>query len=354
RGNKTGSPLWQPLLRRLVIGTFIGTGIGLGSSLGLSLDLSTSLRLGLSLGLSALLLQVLLRTSSQTSSLLTIPQKSRDFSWRLLIARTEIYNGMLAGLLVGMSTGLSIGPSYGLLGGLLGGLNLVLSFGLVGGFLSILFIGKVPEIQPADQLVWSWKSLGKSLFSKRHISTTLGIFILIGLIIGLSTGLRAGLIGGLSLGLSYWLLLGLFQGISSETVEHHQRIVPNQGIRRSLSNGLILGLVSAAIIEPLCFLIPGLIWEMRYGLSVGPSIGLVMAPSTGLLVGLLSGGLVYLRHYTMRFLLWREGSIPWKFPEFLDEAARHILLRKIGGGYIFIHRMFLDYIASLDTEQEQA
>ena len=73
----------------------------------------------------------------------------------------------------------------------------------------------------------------------------------------------------------------------------------------------------------------------------------------GLFVGLFNGGWTYLQHYTLRFLLWREGSIPWKFSGFLDEAARHILLRKVGGGYVFIHRLFLDYIASLDTEQEQ-
>jgi predicted NACHT family NTPase len=52
-------------------------------------------------------------------------------------------------------------------------------------------------------------------------------------------------------------------------------------------------------------------------------------------------------------LTYRDVS-PSDLPEFLDEAARHILLRKVGGGYVFIHRLFLDYIASLDGQQEQA
>ena len=67
------------------------------------------------------------------------------------------------------------------------------------------------------------------------------------------------------------------------------------------------------------------------------------------LIALLLGGLACLRHGVLRFLLWRAGSIPWNYPRFLDYAAEHILLRKVGGGYIFIHRLLLEYFASLDN-----
>jgi hypothetical protein len=66
-------------------------------------------------------------------------------------------------------------------------------------------------------------------------------------------------------------------------------------------------------------------------------------------VGLLYGGLASFRHYVLRFLLWRAGSVPWRYVPFLDYAAECILLRKVGGGYIFIHRLLLEYFASLDT-----
>jgi hypothetical protein len=36
--------------------------------------------------------------------------------------------------------------------------------------------------------------------------------------------------------------------------------------------------------------------------------------------------------------------------EFLDHCARLILLKKVGGGYIFVHRMLLEYLAELDTQ----
>jgi len=36
----------------------------------------------------------------------------------------------------------------------------------------------------------------------------------------------------------------------------------------------------------------------------------------------------------------------WDYAKFLDYAAERILLRKVGGGYIFIHRMLLEYFAA--------
>ena len=51
------------------------------------------------------------------------------------------------------------------------------------------------------------------------------------------------------------------------------------------------------------------------------------------------------------FLLWHSGQLPWNLPRFLDYAAERILLRKVGGGYIFIHRLLLDYFASLDEDE---
>jgi hypothetical protein len=39
-------------------------------------------------------------------------------------------------------------------------------------------------------------------------------------------------------------------------------------------------------------------------------------------------------------------AYPWNYVKFLDYAAERILLRKVGGGYIFIHRMLLEYFAA--------
>ncbi|HEY0601910.1 MAG TPA: hypothetical protein VGD58_03320 [Herpetosiphonaceae bacterium] len=44
--------------------------------------------------------------------------------------------------------------------------------------------------------------------------------------------------------------------------------------------------------------------------------------------------------------------MPRPYVSFLDFAAQCILLRKVGGGYIFIHRLLLDYFAKQYTGLE--
>jgi hypothetical protein len=163
---------------------------------------------------------------------------------------------------------------------------------------------------------------------------------------------------GLLFGLSYWLLSGLFQGVASETIEDQQRVVPNQGIHRSAKNGLVFGLVSAMIVGLTIGLSNELSNELSNGLSVGRDdmlpILLNVGLSAGLLFGLLMGGWACLRHYVLRFLLWRAEAMPWNYSRFLDDAAEHILLCKVGGGYIFVHRLLLEYFTSLETSQPQS
>lgn len=66
-------------------------------------------------------------------------------------------------------------------------------------------------------------------------------------------------------------------------------------------------------------------------------------------VPLRLGGAVVLLHIALRFQLTLSRILPWNLARFLDHAAEHILLRKVGGGYIFIHRMLLEHFASQAT-----
>jgi hypothetical protein len=70
-----------------------------------------------------------------------------------------------------------------------------------------------------------------------------------------------------------------------------------------------------------------------------------------LLGGLIPyGGGEFIRHWTLRFLLWRYGytPAPGQYVRFLDYATQRILLRRVGGGWIFIHRMIMEHITQLD------
>ncbi len=83
------------------------------------------------------------------------------------------------------------------------------------------------------------------------------------------------------------------------------------------------------------------------GLSDGMGFGLATAGA----VWATSGGVASVQHFFLRLRLWRAGYIPWRYARFLDYASECILLRKVGGGYIFMHRLLLDYFASLDTAE---
>jgi hypothetical protein len=374
--------------------------IGLASSLGLvlntavyipipSLSVALFMTLGTApiFGLSSILLQVVLEKRTTTRSQVQPLQHFWGTKWLSFARRAAIRNGLVIGLLLGLGVGLSTGLSFGLLlrpgsglSAMLSGLSFApifgLSFGLSGGLLSILLAEKSAGISPTDELVWSWRTLRRSLFAKRHTNTTRGVVALIVLLFSLiampSGGPLLGLSFGLLVGLSYWLL-GLFQGVSSAVIADHYRAVPNQGIRRSARHSLVLGLISAVIVwlsgNLSLGLLEGLLyWWMvllsrLFRLPLGPlpppniffrnilsyelsTQTILTGLSAGLLVGLLNGGLACLRQGVLRLLLWRAGSMPWNYPRFLDEAAERILLRKVGGGYIFVHRLLLEYFVA--------
>ena len=52
----------------------------------------------------------------------------------------------------------------------------------------------------------------------------------------------------------------------------------------------------------------------------------------GLLIGPTFGGVASIKHFLLRFFLWRLGCIPWKYVRFLEEVIGRMLLQSIGGG----------------------
>jgi predicted lipid-binding transport protein (Tim44 family) len=93
----------------------------------------------------------------------------------------------------------------------------------------------------------------------------------------------------------------------------------------------------------------GLVVGLRGGLVVGLVVGLVLFP----VLSLYFGGAAVIQHYTLRLVLWRTGTAPLNYVPFLDYAAERIFLRRVGGGYIFIHRMLMEYFASLEPKQRK-
>ena len=52
----------------------------------------------------------------------------------------------------------------------------------------------------------------------------------------------------------------------------------------------------------------------------------------------------------LRIILWKTKVLPLNLAGFLDYATGSILLHKVGGGFMFIHRFLLEYFVSLQQK----
>jgi hypothetical protein len=110
------------------------------------------------------------------------------------------------------------------------------------------------------------------------------------------------------------------------------------------------------------YLIVGLLWGLLFGIAWGIALGIDQGISwglftgafIGLLFGLRFGGLTCVQHVILRILLYLNGLIPWNVTRFLDHCAERIFLRKVGGGYIFVHRLLMEHFASLYERENTA
>lgn len=85
---------------------------------------------------------------------------------------------------------------------------------------------------------------------------------------------------------------------------------------------------------------------LGFGLGFGLVVGLGSGLVVGLAGGLVNGGSAVLSHLLLRYYLARDGHIPrWRYDKFLDYAHELVILRKVGGGYRFVHDYLRQYLA---------
>lgn len=277
------------------------------------------------------------------------------------IRQHRILFGLLQGLLLAVPLGLLISLYFGLHLRLPSGL---LAGGLVGLFVMLLMMlasrGSVESesaLKPTEKLRWSWGKAKKNL----PLGLFLGLFggLLVGGLFWLLYRPALGVLLGLLAGLFGVLINGLLDGL--ERVEVEVRAKPGLGIQASLNSilsvgryvGLLLG-VPVGLLAALYFMITGgIIIGLLLGLIFGLFVGLVTMLAIAVTVGFRHyGGLFVISFFALYLLLYRNGLIPWRYVDFLDYAADRIFLHKVGGGYIFVHRLLMEHFASLAPRPE--
>jgi hypothetical protein len=297
----------------------------------------------------------------QPSWLATTAQKVTYLTVVILI-------GGLSGGMIGVLCG---GPIGGVVAVLIGGPSAVLSgvlsgvrvFGLMLGLLGAL--GGVGTLRGSgrndldanlfhtslvETVSWKWNQFWKMAIRGLifGLSGGLSFALLVWLSGGLSGGLRVVLMCGLIGGVTIGLVDGLVSGFTGKAKD--AKATPNQGTKLSLNISLAAFLVASLTVGITFGLICGVTYGPRPGFVGGLSFGLFV----GLLVGLHRGGSGVIKHYALRLTLWFNGYTPFKFIKFLDQCAKLIFLKKVGGGYIFVHRMLLEYFADLTPESTKA
>lgn len=116
---------------------------------------------------------------------------------------------------------------------------------------------------------------------------------------------------------------------------------PNQGIGRALTNGLKAGIL--------------------FGVVIGLVVGLVnlniihrpfaWRPQQAVFAFLIYGGFFVFEHFLIRFILVLRRRIAIRYVRFLDLAASLAFLHKVGGGYIFMHRLLREHFARLPEDR---
>jgi eukaryotic-like serine/threonine-protein kinase len=312
-------------------------------------------------------------------------------------SESPLKNSAISGSIFGLIFGIILDPIFE--SGLTGLLS-ALIMGLIGGLISGLAVGSLNHIILVETMSWKWNQ-----FWKRTIPGSI-VGLIVGLIFGLILGLPYGLVYGLDCGLIFGLIFGPILGVGSGLAGGFTdrlkvgKESPNEGIRLSLKNFSSTALVTFLIVGLSCGSIVGLsfglspqlgfeplywinsqmyarmssglfaeqyhrqsywlrLWldqfthssarsePLSYGLLDGMFVGLIVGLTAALIVGLNRGGCAVIKHYALRLILWLNGYTPFKFIGFLDHCAKLIFLKKVGGGYIFIHRMLLDYFADL-------
>lgn len=213
---------------------------------------------------------------------------------------------------------------YGVLLGLTISLACFWYFGRPSGIFSL-------ALDMADNPNFILRKFAREVLRSNYLDIVIGSF-LSGLIGGMANALIAGFTGAKEIG---------------------NKDNPNQGIFLSLENWgkttALYGMVGGVI----AILISGLIiGAFQSGNSLAYLFGVFLFGFLcfGFIAGLILGGITCCKHLALRLVLYIKGYSPWNYAHFLNYATERLILQKVGGGYIFAHRMLLEHFAVMLLE----
>ncbi|MEU3643952.1 hypothetical protein AB0E59_11300 [Lentzea sp. NPDC034063] len=265
-------------------------------------------------------------------------------SRRLVVVATAVPTALLSGTAIGLPMGLFFGWPIGL------------GFGLVSGFV----VGAVALLDDAVELRYPWhltrrSQLADDLEDWAFFGTlTAGIMGLIGGVFGLVGGLVLGVVRLLTGddrffgAVFHGGLVGLAGGVLLSFLVTAGTTNPFAGKRNSLRDRPSgSGMGDAVWLCTAYVLLAGVPVAAVLGFFYGVP-GIVTGVVVGLAIGYGYSGRGVVAYWLARLLLARAGIVPAHLLRFLDFAVDRTLMLKVGGGYMFAHRLLLEHFAGLE------
>jgi hypothetical protein len=251
------------------------------------------------------------------------------------------------GLIIGVIIGLSCMPSFCSFPLFLSVIGVSIGF-MVYELLPAIIAGGMSspaEIKIAENLGWSWKSpVSNGLRWGRY-----GFLIFVFVALFLQQGSTMTIFRGVEGAIIFGILRVIIGGPTYSEVLSKTRV--NQGIWKSGRNGIFVGFITACIIGSI-FIFIALPNTYPNNKETVTLIYLYFGMIGVHIVGWIYGGAAFVQHFTLRFLLWRQGNMPLDYAGFLNYATDRLLMQKVGGGYIFVHRMLLEHFAQIPTAND--
>ncbi len=254
-------------------------------------------------------------------------QLRKESNTIFLVERINIShtNSQMDRIIYAMLHGLSMGVIMSLILSMIAGFSkdIIIAFLLISILTGFTWGIHNQQIQSLETIQWSIKKSRKYFYS----ITIAGAFLFT------VSSIMIGLFQGFVLSI---ITYAIFFVVGSSGSNLDRTLTVNQGIWQSLTNGLLLSGIGFA----------GMI-----AFATITNIPLLKAGLLGLTFGLLQGLPGCIQHLSLRLIFCLRGYIPWNYARFLNYATERMFLHKVGGGYIFIHRLLLDHFASLESNE---
>lgn len=330
------SEAWQRkvfiALEVMILAVFFGTIVALDETLRIWLSAGQAIA-GMALLQIVATAGVVGGLASLVAILLPIPQSP---SWTRLGRGLEL--GGLAGLAYGLSLALLQSPTQGLLVGSTVGICL---------FLIGYLIDPERLLIPLDSFSWS----------NRLALRRVPIALLVSAASAACFAYLGGWLSGGAIGVALCIAVWLGGGLSSASLQ--RQLQPGQFLLRSARSAgqaslLIGSLIVGSIALTATFFS---LFTRLLGVDQAEPSHQFLLPfaveATGVLLlgmsvaALCFGGLSCLRHVLLRLLIWQADQFPFRMVTFLDQVAHLALVRRVGTGYIFMHRLLEEYCARM-------